>query len=341
LKEGLEAGLAIYHIFVQQHNKFRQKCQTFDVFTPWILNLVENHMLLKSGSDRKRARDILERSELFLSRLGQVPIPSTNAAKRPESSSQIWRGSYPSRLALKAGSSDPLPATIPSPTKQGQGGFGIDIDPLSASNVHEAVVTLGDYIERSIDIGVRDQLFLIDDSESMRDNKEAIAEAFPLLRHEFEYLSNRVELVFASEPMGLRRIELKGDLARRVNRHEFRADGTLTPGNIGIFVDCILIEPLPRKVAGLNTKLWTGKNTRVHIFTDGNWPHRPTAKYDTTWVRRQLQRLVWEMRRRGLDGDYLSLTFVWFGDSNNGKALLQELNRIGQGDSFPPGFGNS
>ncbi|GAB1319451.1 hypothetical protein MFIFM68171_09661 [Madurella fahalii] len=103
-------------IVAQEHRKFERHCDPCDKVTPFVLGLIEKHMLIRVPKDRWRAKDILERFEQFMMSPPAHHPPSppmTSPTSKPlftassvTASSPVW-----SEGLASSRTNDPVPVT--------------------------------------------------------------------------------------------------------------------------------------------------------------------------------------------------------------------------------------
>ena len=195
--------------------------------------------------------------------------------------------------------------------------------------VSPATAALVDYLEHNL-IG-RDQLFFLDDSSSMSEHKEIIGDAFTAMACIAKRLDpNQVELVFASKPRKVHKAKRMKRLRELVSRCEYKGEGSLMAGRMAELVEHVLIKRLPLRKAGFNFNPLSRKKTSVYVFTDGNWGEVRPDRSGACGVEVEVQRLITVMQERKLDSSQVTLHFVRFGDKENGRAHLQQLDDFGQ-----------
>ncbi|KAM7212204.1 hypothetical protein V8F06_012416 [Rhypophila decipiens] len=339
-------------VITQHHRKFKELCQRSDTMTPLVLDLVEQHMLLEQTKTRIRAGDALEK---FIMQT-QSPLSastSTETPRSPTSSSPPWspqvnlqstqdKNGSTTTITPTVESDPPLPDTTTQSTSNPTSSISSVADRVGIKDilgfrsnqregkpVDPATAALVDYLEYNL-IG-RDQLFFIDDSSSMFENKEVIGDAFTALACIAKRLDpNQVELVFASKPRKVHKARRTTRLRELVNKCEYKGEGSLMASRMAELVEHVLIKHLPWRPAGFNLNPLARKKTSVYVFTDGNWGEVHPKRNDACGVQLQVQRLIKEMQRRNLDPSQVTLHFIRFGDKENGRVRLQSLDDFGR-----------
>jgi len=183
-------------------------------------------------------------------------------------------------------------------------------------------------------LGGRDQFFFIDDSASMRADRDTIADGFRALACIAKRLDpNRIELAFASRPRKVHRARRTTHLLRLVERCPYKGDGHLMENRLGELIDGTIVPRLPYKILGRNVNWLARKQVSLYVFTDGDWGDAANSG-DACGVERPVQRLIEELRKRRLDRTQVSLHFVMFGDKANGRKHLERLDEFGRKDGW-------
>lgn len=405
-------------IIAQEHEEFKRRCHRSDELTPFVLDLIEKHMLLRVPTDRWLARNILEKFEqsmvsppaghLHFSPMASpvselLPTASTGKATSPLWSEglaspstvdgvSVANDSSPasvnsesarrprllitvlphdnganaaaadqpqlqrddSRLTVDNASSNShqppsgtSPNTTASPSPISSIGPNIFVDQMvdfhtarhAGQPVDPATARLVEHLEHNL--GGRDQFFFIDDSHSMSVHRGAILDGFRALACIAKRLDpNKVELAFASRPRKVYRARQMRRLCQLVESCQYRGDSHFIEGHIAELIDRVIIPRLPVRVYGSNVNLLARNKVSVYVFTDGNWGDARTATGRTTstedaWgVETQIKRLIEKMKKRNLDRSEVSLHFIRFGDSENGRNYLQRLDDFGRADRW-------
>lgn len=199
-------------------------------------------------------------------------------------------------------------------------------------SVNPDTAQLVEYLEHNL--SGRDQFFFIDDSRSMRADKETIDVGFHALACIAKKLDpNQVELAFASRPSKVYRERRTKRLRDLVKRCQYKGEGHLMEDRLGELVNKEIIPKLPYKMLGVNVNLWARKKVSVYVFTDGDWGDARESR-DACGVERPVRGLIEELKKRRLDRTQVSLHFVRFGDKENGRLHLERLDECGQADGW-------
>ncbi|KAK0652661.1 hypothetical protein B0T16DRAFT_427050 [Cercophora newfieldiana] len=224
-------------------------------------------------------------------------------------------------------SASPSPVTTVGPKIDAIHKFHHD---SGGQNADQATSELVEYLEHNL--GGRDQFFFIDDSMSMRPDKDTISAGFRALACIAQRLDpDQVELAFASQPRKVYKAKRTKRLQKLVERCEYRGDGHMMESRMGDLIDNVIIPRLPYRRFGFNLNLLARKKVSVYIFTDGDWGDE-RHHGDACGVERPVKRLIDELKRRRLDRTQVSLHFVRFGDKENGRKHLEHLDNCGRGD---------
>ncbi|KAK5658133.1 hypothetical protein OQA88_2105 [Cercophora sp. LCS_1] len=201
---------------------------------------------------------------------------------------------------------------------------GKPVDPETAHLV--------DYLEHNL--SGRDQLFFIDDSQSMAADKERICDGFRALACIAKKLDpNQIELVFASRPQKVHKSRRTKRLRDLVAKCQYKLEGHLMEDRIGELIDNVIIPHLPFRLFGFNVNIFARKKLSVYIFTDGNWGDEAKSG-NACGVEGPVKKLIEEMKKRRLDRTQVSLHFVRFGDKENGRLHLKRLDECGEEDNL-------
>ncbi|KAI1267594.1 hypothetical protein F5Y18DRAFT_415728 [Xylariaceae sp. FL1019] len=299
-------GSEVLDVVAKTHRNIRDQCndEGWDEVTPKVLEIIQERMLLAKPTEREHAYDLIER---FKRLLDDEPPLSPITSRRTET----WSSNDTS-------ASEPPGGIINVKTLNAQTQNGQVINP--------AVKELLDHIETNL--RDRDQFFFIDDSTSMSEHKDLVLHAFKALSNIAEKLDpNKVELAFASAPRCVKRARKTKQLAKLVEKHDYRRTPELMEESLQTLFESDIIKKLPVRKFGWNLNFRARKHMSLYIFTDGNWGDDP--KY-ACGVERPVMRLIEEVQGRKLGRNQVSLHIVRFGKSKNGKRHLDYLDDFGQ-----------
>jgi hypothetical protein len=212
-------------------------------------------------------------------------------------------------------------------------GLWAGFEPKHASTVDPDVQLLTDHLVRYL--GKRDQVFFIEDSDSMKRHVETVKQTFMAFASIAAKIDpDEVELVFASDPQKVYRgrKELMGIVAK----HKFRHHGPLMEDKFGSFIRSVIIPGFSHKKNSVYPRRRRGRRgrrrrrTSVYIFTDGEWGGQKKA----SGVQRPIKELMTKLEECGLERTYISLHFVAFGDSKTGERNLTFIDDFGKEESW-------
>lgn len=193
------------------------------------------------------------------------------------------------------------------------------------SRVQSVINTLKDQLKK------REYLFLIDDSQSMQKYHAEVVDAFTGLAYVAKEMDpNGIELAFLSSPRCLyQRRSIRNtttDLIKKVQRLQYTHDPRLTEMKLGEFFDEAVISKLPNWSKRIS-KFYRKKPLTLFVFTDGVWDVDSSRKHN---VQYPINKLVDQMKERGVLRPNVAIQLVRFGDDPNGKEYLDHLdNRMG------------
>lgn len=299
------------------HKSIRTHCESVgDKVTPLIIDVVEQHMLLRNPNDRYNAIELRKKfSEILQTPDYGISDPMSSAASLDPQSAEKLRG--PSLVTL--GDTITTRQSIISRNTKLRGPMDKEIQELV------------EYLKTNVPD--RHHLFFIDDSTAMKMHSDSVEKASLALLHLTSSLEEgRAEISFASDPKRLHRTRRTRKLARLLKGHSYGREPNMMEDSFRRLVDNVIIPHLPLRKFGINFNFFrTKKPTSIYVFTDGNWGSDEEA---ACGVENPLARLNHELRSRDLDRNHISFHFIRFGDNENGIRHLRYLDNIGDGDNW-------
>ncbi len=166
------------------------------------------------------------------------------------------------------------------------------------------------------------KLFLIDDSESMKEHQTQVLETLQALA----YLVKRVDddgldMYFMSDPRRLLHHKESTKLVDAVKKHKAA----------NVFME-LNFQTIADKIIEKNIR--TGRPISIYIFTDGNWVGTGRDVY--CGVDKPIKRLILELTKRNRASNSVALQFIRFGDLPIGIQRLRKLDNMGKRSERSP-----
>lgn len=200
------------------------------------------------------------------------------------------------------------------------------------TSVEEAIATL------QSDLGLRDYIFLIEDTATMREHSDQIVTTF----HDMAYVAKRLdpnglELIFASEPGIAYKRRHTTPLVEILKNHKYPAVPLLSlqgalETSLAIVINRRIIPRLPKRIPLWgHTMDFNYKPITMFVFTDGKWGAgvKRGNGLDST-----IRNLMEEIRKRGLTRTRVMIQFLRFGDDEEGWAHLKYLDEFGKKEDW-------
>ncbi|KAI0388006.1 hypothetical protein F5Y04DRAFT_241477 [Hypomontagnella monticulosa] len=310
-------GLDRLPVVDDMHKKIREYCRSVgDRVTPRIIDVIEQHMLLRNPNDRYNATDLIKKFDQILDTSNnEISDLISDAATLDPRSAEKLRG--PSLLTL--GGTIATPHSI------------LTRETRLRDSTDKEIQELVEYIKTNVPD--RHHLLFIDDSTSMKEHLDTVKRASLALLDLTSLLQEgNVEISFASDPKKLHRTCRTKKLARLLAANSYAREPNMMEDSFRRLVDNVIIPHLPFRKFGINVNfLCTKKPTSIYVFTDGNWGNDELA---ACGVENPLGRLKIELRKRNLDRNHISFHFIRFGDSEDGRRHLNHLDNFGEDDNW-------
>lgn len=330
------------------HSDILNSSRHWDTITPKVIRLIQQSMLLEHMGPRKSARELLQLSGRALQEarnearekgftqgdIGVAPLspPLSSSTVTPEEgqTSQSQPSGYISRV-----NSLLMPVTsLPTPSK-------VTVEEIQRyradmksgrppnKNVADECLSLQSKIRG------RDQMFLIDDSTSMKTrHREDVFNTFIALSYLAKKIDdNDMDLFFTSEPSRRHHHRRTAKLLNEVHRsYNNRSTGVSTmEASMAEVVDYI-VGKLPNPhftltgIAGVPQRLIVRPRITLFVFTDGLWGNGKS----TRGVEGEIDRLINNVRGRNLARTSVTIQFIRFGDNPEGIRQLKYLDDFGK-----------
>lgn len=179
----------------------------------------------------------------------------------------------------------------------------------------------------------RDHLFLIDDTESMKQYSDQIEVAFRTLA----YIAKRIdpdhlELSFVSKPLPITRSRHTSGLITQLRQH--LSKHVSVTGRIESSLSTLITERIMRRLPHFFPVLGhfpRSKPITIFVFTDGKWGEgvQPGSGLTTP-----INNLMQEMKRCGLTRTHVMFQFLRFGDDVEGMKHLAHLDDFGKKENW-------
>ncbi|KAI1141158.1 kinase-like domain-containing protein [Hypoxylon sp. FL0543] len=307
--EPLEA-VALMHTHVQNRKRH------WDTVTPEVIRLIHESMLLEPMGPRRSARDLLQKSERLLQ----------DAENKAVEEGHIRQAT--SLLASLVSPPSPNKVTVEEVQQ-----YRNDMKKHRPPN--EYVATQCSLLQEKIQ--GRDQIFLIDDSASMKtQHRENVLNTFIAL----SYLAKRIDedgldLFFTSHPAKRHHQRQTTKLLHEVQQHFIRnpSSGTSSmEASMSMVIDYI-IGKLPNPhvtLTGLpGVPRWLKQKPRITliVFTDGQWGNGSAF---INGVEKEIARLIRNVKERNLSRTSVTIQFIRFGDDPESISRLNYLDKFGK-----------
>ncbi|KAI1448932.1 kinase-like domain-containing protein [Annulohypoxylon stygium] len=293
------------------HNHILNSRRHWDTITPGVIDLVRGSMLLESMGPRKSARYLLQKSERL--------IQDAEEKAREEGYIQ------PTNRAL---SPLPPPPSANKITVEEVQQYRNDMKKNRPPNEH--VATQCNLLKEKIK--GRDQIFLVDDSTSMKSQHyNDVMNTFIALSYLAKKIDdNELDLFFTSQPATILSDRRTSKLLTEVQQHYNRRPslGSSMEYSLSLVINHI-IEKLPNPhitftgIRGLSQWMKPQAKITLFVFTDGRWD-------SISGVENEITRLINGVKVRNLSRTSVTIQFIRFGDDLDGIGRLKYLDNFGK-----------
>ncbi|OTB01839.1 hypothetical protein M426DRAFT_210717 [Hypoxylon sp. CI-4A] len=297
------------------HNHILKSRRHWDTVTPGIIELVREKMLLDPMSPRKSAKDLLLLSESLLK----------------EAQDKAREAGYLSSDTHETPSPSPPPSS--KITVEEVQRYRSDIKKRRPPN--ERVAAQLDLLLEKIK--GRDQIFLIDDSKSMKtQHREDVSNTFIALSYLAKRIDeNDIDVFFTSNPSRRHHQRRTSKLVNEVEYNYNRnAGGTSAmEASMSEVIDYIIEEKLPNPHVTLvgipRIPQFLIKRPRItlFVFTDGLWGNGAAS---VSGVEKEIRRLINNVKTRNLSRIAVTIQFIRFGDDADAIDRLKYLDTFGK-----------
>lgn len=287
-----------------------------DKVTPAILNIVIKHMLTKEPNNRLDAQQVWHNIDNILNQL--KPDQSEDKQKQ-QSKSHNQRHVQPhTRNGSLASSVLQRRLTVDQCVEFREAR-------KSQMRPDAGVCSTIDWLKESL--GVRDYLFLIEDSPSLSLHIEDLKRVFTGVSYVAHQLDpNGIELAFISSPSKVHKKRSTTNLINIVKSHRYDHDAGLMEDKLGTFLEKIVEPKLPHPLAR-HLPYSSSRPLTVFIFTDGCWGQGLAY---AAGVQNPIRELMDTMKDRKINRTNVTIQFIRFGDDVDGKRYLKYLDNMGQ-----------
>ncbi|KAI1778865.1 hypothetical protein F4818DRAFT_437666 [Hypoxylon cercidicola] len=320
----------------------------WDTMTPKVVPLIQQSMMLEPMSPRKSARELLQLSGralqvardearergFTLGDLGLPPLsPSLSSSMVTSEAGQLNRAQTLGYISRVNSLLSPV-TSISTPSK-------ITVEEIQRyradtksrrspnKNVDDQCRAL------QVKIKGRDQIFLIDDSPSMKTrHREDVFNTFIALSYLAKKIDdNDMDLFFTSEPSKRHHYRRTAKLLNEVHRsYNNRSGGPSTmEASMSEVIDYI-VSKLPNPhytltgIPGVPQRLIVRPRITLFVFTDGQWGNGLA----TSGVAREIERLINHVKIRNLARTSVTIQFIRFGDNPEDIQHLKYLDDFGK-----------
>lgn len=196
------------------------------------------------------------------------------------------------------------------------------------SRVEKVIQNLIDNLEQ------RDHLFLIDDTESMKEHSLEIEESFQTLAYIAKSIDpDALELSFVSKPLAIIKNKHTSPLVNELRQHlrkHVSVKGRIESSLSTLVTEKIMKRlPYPMPFIG-HVPTWS-KPITIFVFTDGKWGDgiRVGNGLDTPILH-----LMRKMNNRGLNRTHVMFQFLRFGNDQEGIRHLAHLDSFGKKEKW-------
>ncbi|KAI1212736.1 uncharacterized protein F4807DRAFT_414277 [Annulohypoxylon truncatum] len=298
------------------HNHILNSRGHWDTITPGVIDLVCASMLLEPMGPRRSAKYLLQRSESLLQ----------DAEDKAREEGYIPRTSP----------SLPLPPFLPPTNK-------ITVEEVQQyRNDMKRNRPPNEHVSNQCNLLMekikgRDQIFLIDDSASMkRQHCDDVVNTFIALSYLAKKIDdNQIDLYFTSQPSqkrsNRRTSKLLSEVQQQYNRHS--STGSTMEFSLSAVIDYIM-EKLPNPhvtftgIPGLPQWLKPRPRITLFVFTDGRWGSN--SRDSVSGVENEITRLINGVKTRGLSRTSVTIQFIRFGDDSESIDRLRYLDNFGK-----------
>ncbi|KAI2469694.1 hypothetical protein F4781DRAFT_421757 [Annulohypoxylon bovei var. microspora] len=281
--------------------------RSWDTITPGIIELIRESMLLGPMDLRKSARVLLQRSEHLLQ----------DAEDKAREKGYIPRTNSTSSLL-------PSPPFSNKITVEEVKQYRDDKKNYRPPNEH--VAEQCGMLQKKI--RGRDQIFLIDDSTSMKTQHcDNVVNTFIALSYLAKMIDgNEIDLFFTSEPTkklsNRRTSKLIAEVQQQYNRRHS------SPSNMEFSMSLVINHIIDEILNPYVTQRSKPRpSVTLFVFTDGQWGNGPQSVSE---VETEITRLINEVRTRSLSRTSVTIQFIRFGDDFESIDRLRYLDNFGK-----------
>ncbi|KAI1765769.1 hypothetical protein GGR53DRAFT_251582 [Hypoxylon sp. FL1150] len=322
------------------HTHILRSRQHWDTMTPRIIELIRQSMLLEQMGPRKSARELLQLSGRALQEARdeaqEREFVQEDSVLRPISPPPFFSNTVISKegqVQALVSRLNSLP-TLNKVTVEEVQRFRADMKGRRPpnKNVADKCRMLQSQIRG------RDQMFLIDDSASMKTHhRGAVLNTFAALSYIAKRIdSNGIDLFFTSEPSRRyheqKTTKLFGQVERNYSRNRSGGIATTMEASITEVINHIVRKQLPNPhftftgIAGVPERLIAQPKITLFVFTDGMWGN----ELSTRGVASEINRLSNHVKQRNLARTSVTIQFIRFGDNPEGIRQLKYLDDFGK-----------
>lgn len=282
-----------------------------DQVTPGIIRVVKEHMINSQPHSRLEANQIANMIENMLSEL------------KPDDTTKKISSSRP-RLKLRPATLPALkPLSLRSPLTVNQC-VEFRNDSRRRRTPNNEVNTTINLLKKCLDC--RDHIFLIDDSQSMKEYSESVLHVFTGLSYLAKQIDgNGIELAFLSSPSTVYRNRGTSQLIDIVKTHQYEHDSLMTENKLNKFVGHVLLPKLP---GHLSRRLHSRKKPlTIMVLTDGSWG---AGLPGAGGVQEPISVVINTMKSRKIPRTEVMIQFLQFGNDPDGEEYLKYLDEMGR-----------
>lgn len=298
------------------HNQILKSRRHWDTITPGIIGLIRDSMLLEHMSGRKSARNLLHLSAHLLQEAQDKARDAGDISRVNTLQSPPPSPPFTSRI------------TIEEILR-----YRSDMKEHRPPN--EFVATQCVLLQEKIK--GRDQIFLIDDSTSMKTiHREDVLNTFIALSYLAKRIDeNDIDLFFTSQPSNMRHERRTSKLLSQVQQnYNKKPSGTSTrEASLSVVIDYIDKKKLPNPhvtftgIPGVPQWLIQRPRITLFVFTDGLWGNGTGS---IVGVEKEIERLIANVKMRHLSRTSVTIQFIRFGNDPLGVERLKYLDDFGK-----------
>lgn len=178
------------------------------------------------------------------------------------------------------------------------------------------------------------QVFLIDNSKSMQQHKEAVIDTFINLAHILEKADDDGLDVFCTSDWERKQHGRRaGGLAAFVESQFPKGDDPCFIENSLLALTTKIIQNLPSKETKKSQNFMSrfgkkskGRETSIYVMTNGVWNSSPAARSGVCGADNPIRQLIRELQDRNLHRSRVSFQFLRFGNDPTGIRRLTSLD---------------